>query len=112
RRLAICTSGYWIITQVAGDGYPVLGVRLGLAPSLSLCSTTCERMLNCRRPRLVATSGCALRRAHKGIFCVSRSARRVSEHWSGRKASDIHTSRFEAYNALVVFVCSVFVSSV
>ncbi|CAB1104251.1 unnamed protein product [Ectocarpus sp. CCAP 1310/34] len=26
RRLAICTSGYWIITQVAGDGYPVLGV--------------------------------------------------------------------------------------
>lgn len=36
RRLAICTSGYWIITQIAGDGYPVLGVRLTLTTGLSL----------------------------------------------------------------------------
>lgn len=27
RRLAICSSGYWILAPVGGDGYPVLGVR-------------------------------------------------------------------------------------
>ncbi|CAM9706660.1 unnamed protein product [Scytosiphon promiscuus] len=26
RRLAICSSGYWILAPVGGDGYPVLGV--------------------------------------------------------------------------------------
>lgn len=26
RRLAACSSGYWILSPVGGDGYPVLGV--------------------------------------------------------------------------------------
>lgn len=27
RNLALCSTGYWIIAGIGGDGYPVFGVR-------------------------------------------------------------------------------------
>lgn len=40
RRLAVCNSGYWILTPVGGDGYPTLGVRLRTLGSVTVTAGT------------------------------------------------------------------------